>query len=42
MPDLDQAFGEYYRVLKPGGRVLLLEITRPASTIGREKKIWKS
>ncbi len=32
--DLDQAFGEYLRVLRPGGRVLLLEITRPSSTIG--------
>jgi len=27
--DLRAAFGEYRRVLKPGGRVLLLEITRP-------------
>jgi demethylmenaquinone methyltransferase/2-methoxy-6-polyprenyl-1,4-benzoquinol methylase len=34
VPDLDQTFGEYRRVLKPGGRILLLEITRPASTIG--------
>jgi demethylmenaquinone methyltransferase/2-methoxy-6-polyprenyl-1,4-benzoquinol methylase len=34
VPDLDQAFEEYRRVLKPGGRVLLLEITRPASTLG--------
>ncbi|MCU0770321.1 MAG: class I SAM-dependent methyltransferase [Verrucomicrobia bacterium] len=27
--DLHRAFGEYRRVLRPGGRVLLLEITRP-------------
>ena len=34
VPDLDQAFEEYRRVLKPAGRLLLLEITRPASTLG--------
>jgi demethylmenaquinone methyltransferase / 2-methoxy-6-polyprenyl-1,4-benzoquinol methylase len=34
VPDLDQAFKEYRRVLKPGGRLLLLEITRPASRTG--------
>ena len=33
VPDLDQAFEEYSRVLKPRGRLLLLEITRPASTV---------
>lgn len=27
--DLDAAFAEYFRVLKPGGKVCLLEITRP-------------
>jgi demethylmenaquinone methyltransferase/2-methoxy-6-polyprenyl-1,4-benzoquinol methylase len=32
--DFDQTFEEYRRVLKPGGRLLLLEITRPASTLG--------
>jgi demethylmenaquinone methyltransferase / 2-methoxy-6-polyprenyl-1,4-benzoquinol methylase len=35
VPDLDQTFEEYRRVLKRGGRLLLLEITRPASTPGR-------
>ncbi len=34
VPDLDEAFGEYRRVLRPGGRVLLLEITRPQSRLG--------
>lgn len=29
VPDLDVAFAEYHRVLKPGGRVLLFEISRP-------------
>jgi demethylmenaquinone methyltransferase/2-methoxy-6-polyprenyl-1,4-benzoquinol methylase len=35
VPDLDQAFSEYLRVLKPGGKVLLLEITKPAFATGR-------
>lgn len=34
VPDLHEAFGEYFRVLRPGGRILLLEITKPASTLG--------
>ena len=34
VPDLHEAFQEYFRVLKPGGRVLLLEITKPASALG--------
>src|SRR4029453_7909350 len=33
--DLEVAFGEYRRVLKPGGRVLLLEVSRPRSRISR-------
>jgi demethylmenaquinone methyltransferase/2-methoxy-6-polyprenyl-1,4-benzoquinol methylase len=33
--DLGATFVEYRRVLKPGGRVLLLEITRPGSGLGR-------
>ena len=31
--DIDAAVREYFRVLKPGGRVCLLEITRPHSRI---------
>jgi len=33
--DVAQAFSEFHRVLRPGGRVLVLEITRPASRWGR-------
>jgi demethylmenaquinone methyltransferase/2-methoxy-6-polyprenyl-1,4-benzoquinol methylase len=33
--DLSIAFSEFYRVLKPGGRLCLLEITRPESLFGR-------
>jgi demethylmenaquinone methyltransferase / 2-methoxy-6-polyprenyl-1,4-benzoquinol methylase len=33
--DLEIAFGEYRRVLRPGGRVLLLEVSRPTSRIMR-------
>lgn len=32
--DLETTFREYLRVLKPGGKVLLLEITRPRNRIG--------
>lgn len=32
--DLEVLFGEYLRVLKPGGRVCVLEITRPRGRIG--------
>ncbi|MBE9516251.1 MAG: class I SAM-dependent methyltransferase [Proteobacteria bacterium] len=32
--DLKNTFKEYARVLKPGGKVLVLEVTRPATRIG--------
>lgn len=33
--DLDQAFAEYLRVLKPGGKVCLMEISRPRGRLLR-------
>lgn len=33
--DLDVTFAHYHRVLRPGGRVLILEVTKPSGTIGR-------
>ena len=35
MTDLHALFGECLRVLKPGGRLLLLEITQPRTALGR-------
>lgn len=32
--DLEQTFAEYRRVLRPGGKVLILEVTKPAGAVG--------
>lgn len=34
VPDLERAFREYRRVLKSGGRVVIMEIVRPRSRVG--------
>jgi len=39
--DLDSAFAEFYRVLRPGGRVCMLEITLPEGKVPRTLlKAW--
>ena len=35
LPDLSAAFREFHRVVKPGARICMLEITPPQSRIGR-------
>ena len=40
VPDLEGTFWEYRRVLKPGGRILLLELSRPRSRSGLHLTRW--
>jgi demethylmenaquinone methyltransferase/2-methoxy-6-polyprenyl-1,4-benzoquinol methylase len=40
VPDLEIAFAEYHRVLKSGGRILLLEISRPPGGITARLLRW--
>jgi demethylmenaquinone methyltransferase/2-methoxy-6-polyprenyl-1,4-benzoquinol methylase len=40
VPDLEGTFREYWRVLKPGGRILLLEISQPRSRGGLHLTRW--
>jgi demethylmenaquinone methyltransferase/2-methoxy-6-polyprenyl-1,4-benzoquinol methylase len=35
LSDLDQALSQFHRVLRPGGRLLMLEITRPRGALAR-------
>lgn len=36
LPDLRIAFAEFFRVLRPGAKICILEISRPAGPLGRQ------
>jgi demethylmenaquinone methyltransferase / 2-methoxy-6-polyprenyl-1,4-benzoquinol methylase len=40
LPDYERGFSEMRRVVRPGGKVLCLEIARPASGVGRVGRLW--
>lgn len=40
LPDYRRGFEEMTRVVRPGGRVVCLEIARPRSMLGRVGRIW--
>ncbi|MBI2777987.1 MAG: ubiquinone/menaquinone biosynthesis methyltransferase [Chloroflexi bacterium] len=40
LPDYRRGFVEMTRVVRPGGRVVCLEIARPRSMVGRVGRIW--
>jgi demethylmenaquinone methyltransferase/2-methoxy-6-polyprenyl-1,4-benzoquinol methylase len=40
LPDYERGFAEMARVVRPGGRVVCLEIARPRSLAGRLGRVW--
>jgi demethylmenaquinone methyltransferase/2-methoxy-6-polyprenyl-1,4-benzoquinol methylase len=40
LPDQERGFAEMARVVRPGGRVVCLEIARPHSAAGRLGRLW--
>ncbi|MCI0583512.1 MAG: ubiquinone/menaquinone biosynthesis methyltransferase, partial [Chloroflexi bacterium] len=40
LPDYERGFREMARVVRPGGRVVCLEIARPRSVAGRLGRLW--
>jgi demethylmenaquinone methyltransferase/2-methoxy-6-polyprenyl-1,4-benzoquinol methylase len=40
LPDYERGFAELLRVVRPGGRVVCLEIGRPGSIVGRLGRLW--